>query len=84
KQNPEDADFHYGLGWVYSQLKNYEKAVEAYKKTILIRADYIYAHYGLGMIYLVQGDRSAALGEYKFLKDLDKDISDKLFNMIYK
>ncbi|MCK4241178.1 MAG: tetratricopeptide repeat protein [Candidatus Atribacteria bacterium] len=84
KQNPEDADFHYSLGWVYSQLKNYEKAVEAYKKTILIRADYIYAHYGLGMIYLVQGDRSAALGEYKFLKDLDKDISDKLFNMIYK
>jgi len=36
------------------------------------------------MIYLVQGDRNAALDEYKILKDLDQEIADKLFDMIYK
>ncbi|MBA7514522.1 hypothetical protein ES705_06552 [subsurface metagenome] len=84
KQNPEDADFHYGLGWAYSQLKDYEKAIEAFKQVIRIQPDYTFAHYSLGMIYLVQGDKNAALDEYKILKDLDQDTADKLFDMIYK
>ena len=36
------------------------------------------------MIYLVQGDKNAALNEYKILKDLDQKIADQLFDMIYK
>lgn len=84
EQNPKDADAHYGLGWAYSQLEDYEKAIEAFKQVIRIQPDYTYAHYGLGMVYLVQGDRNAALNEYKILKDLDQDIADRLFDMIYK
>jgi len=85
ERNPQDADAHYGLGWMYNQLKDYEKTTGAYKQVIRIQPGYIYAHYGLGMIYfLVQGDRNAALGEYKILKDLDQDIANKLFDLIYK
>jgi len=84
KQNPEDADAHYGLGWTYSQLKDYGKAVESFKQAILIQPGHTYAHYGLGLIYFAQGYKNAALGEYKILKDLDKNISEDLFNMIYK
>ena len=84
KQNPEDADFHYGLGWAYSQLKDYEEAIESFKQVIRIQPDYTFAHYSLGMIYLVQGDKNAALDEYKILKDLDQEIADRLFDMIYK
>jgi hypothetical protein len=36
------------------------------------------------MVYLVQGDRNSALDEYKILKDLDQDIADRLFDLIYK
>jgi hypothetical protein len=36
------------------------------------------------MVYLVQGDRNIALDEYKILKDLDQDIADQLFDLIYK
>ncbi|HUS48738.1 MAG TPA: tetratricopeptide repeat protein [Candidatus Paceibacterota bacterium] len=84
KRNPEDADVHYGLGWVYNELKDYKKAVESYKQAILIQPGHTYAHYGLGLIYFAQGYKNAALGEYKILKDLDKNISEDLFNMIYK
>ena len=84
KRNPEDADVHYGLGWVYNELKDYKKAVESYKQAILIQPGHTYTHYGLGIIFLVLGYRNSAVKEYKILKDLDKDISKKLFNMIYK
>jgi len=55
-----------------------------FKQVIRILPDYTFAHYSLGMIYLVQGDKNAALDEYKILKDLDQDTADKLFDMIYK
>jgi len=69
---------------MYSQLEDYEKAIEAFKQAIRIQPDYIYAHYNLGMVFLVQGDRNSALDEYKILKDLDQDIADRLFDLIYK
>ena len=67
-----------------SDAKDYEKAIESFKQVIHIQPDYTFAHYSLGMIYLVQGDKNAALDEYKILKDLDQDIADQLFDMIYK
>lgn len=84
KINPKYANAHYGLGWVYNELKDYKKAVESYKQAILIQPDHTHAHYGLGLIYFAQRYKNAALGEYKILKDLDKNISEDLFNMIYK
>ncbi len=84
KINPKYANAHYGLGWVYNGLKDYKKAVESYKQAILIQPDHTHAHYGLGLIYFAQGYKNAALCEYKILKDLDKNISEDLFNMIYK
>lgn len=38
----------------------------------------------LGMAYLELGDKGSALEEYKILKDLDKDLANKLFNHIYE
>jgi len=41
-------------------------------------------HYNLGVAYLHVGDKSSAFEVYKILKELDKDLSNKLFNLIYK
>jgi len=35
-------------------------------------------------MYLITGDRNLALNEYKILKDLDIDLANKLFDLIYK
>jgi hypothetical protein len=41
-------------------------------------------HLNLGMTYLKMGNRGAAIEEYKILKDLDPDMANQLFNLIYE
>jgi len=81
--DPDDAIAHYNLGVAYSQLGFYKDAVEAFKQAIRIDPDYAKAHYNLGCAYFLIGDRNLALNEYKILKDLDVNIANKLFDLIY-
>ena len=82
--NPENALSHYNLGLTYTQLGRYTEAIGAYKQAIYINPDYTNAHYNLGLMYLIIGDNGAAFEEYKILKDLDKDLANKLFDLIYR
>jgi tetratricopeptide (TPR) repeat protein len=81
---PNYGSAYYGLGLAYLELQKNKEALENFKQAVRIKPDFASAHYGLGIIFLVQGDKNAALGEYKILKDLDQDIADQLFDMIYK
>jgi len=82
--DPDDAYVHYRLGLSYFKLGFYKEAIEAYIQAIHIDPDYTMAHYALGLMYLITGDRNLALNEYKILKDLDIDLANKLFDLIYK
>ncbi|MHA2657337.1 MAG: tetratricopeptide repeat protein [bacterium JZ-2024 1] len=75
---PDFAEAHFLLGIVYDKLGRYPEAVEAFKQAIRIEPDFAEAHYALGVTYLLLGDRSSALEEYKILKDLNKDLANKL------
>lgn len=46
---------YFAIGANYDQLEEYDKAIEAYKKAIAIKADYSDAIYNLGAIYFNQG-----------------------------
>ncbi len=81
---PNYADAHYNMGVAYRHLGRYYEAVEAYKQAIRIKPDDAGTHYVMGLTYLLLGDRGGALDEYKILKDLDRDLANKLFNLIYK
>jgi len=37
----------------------------------------------LGGTYFIIGDKNSALNEYKILKELDIDLANKLFDLIY-
>ena len=65
-------------------LSSFTEAVEEYKQAIRIKPDDAGTHYVMGLTYLLLGDRGGALDEYKILKDLDRDLANKLFNLIYK
>jgi tetratricopeptide (TPR) repeat protein len=81
---PDYAEAHCGLGVAYDELGHYTEAIGAYKEAIRIKPDYARAHFGLGLIYFILEDRGSALDQYKILKNLDKDLANQLFNLIYK
>jgi len=82
--NPDDAEVHLNLGVAYGELGRYQDAIEAYKQAIRINPDYAGAHYNCGRAYLIVQDKSSALAEYKVLKELDKNLANELFNLIYE
>jgi len=81
---PDFAEAHDGLGLVYSQMKRFTEAMEAFKQAIRIKPNYAEAHYSLGITYLLLGNKGSALDQYKILKNLDSDLANELFNLIYK
>jgi tetratricopeptide (TPR) repeat protein len=78
------AEGHLNLGAAYNQMRRYEEAIESYKQAVLIKPGLAEAHLNLGMTYLRVGDRGSALEEYKTLKDQDKELANRLFNLIYE
>ena len=81
--NPDDAIAYCNLGFAYDQLGFHEEAREAYIQAIRIDPDYAEAHYSLGVAYLLIEDRDSAINEYKILKELDIDLANELFDLIY-
>jgi len=51
---PTCYDCYYNIGYAYAQKKEYDKAEEAFKKSIELKGDYIEAYNGLAQIYNVQ------------------------------
>jgi tetratricopeptide (TPR) repeat protein len=78
------AESHLNLGAAYFRMGRYQEAIESYKQAVRINFGLAEAHLNLGMAYLGLGDRGSALDEYKILKDQDKDLANRLFNLIYE
>jgi hypothetical protein len=55
-----------------------------YEMAIRLKPDYLMAHYGLGLAYILSSDRDSALKQFKILKTLNQELADRLFNLIYK
>jgi tetratricopeptide (TPR) repeat protein len=78
------AEAHLNLGAAYFNLGKYEGAVDSYKRALQLKPLIPEGHLNLGMTYLRMGDRGSAIEEYKILKDLDREMADRLFNLIYE
>jgi tetratricopeptide (TPR) repeat protein len=62
----------------------YKEAIEVLKVAIKRDPDHAMSYYNLGLIYNLSNDKDSALEQYEILKDLDYDLSDKLFRSIKK
>ncbi len=74
---------HHGLGDSYADLEQWKEAAAAYQQAIKASPDDAASHYGLAVAYHHQNNRGEALKEYAALKDLDKELADKLFKLLY-
>ena len=84
--NPNDAMDYYNIGDYYTHLGLYKDAIEAFKQAIRIDPNDVLCvifHFDLGYSYFLIGDVNSALNEYKILKELDIDLANELFDLIY-
>jgi tetratricopeptide (TPR) repeat protein len=82
--DPDYAEAHSNLGLAYGESGRYEEAIESFRQTIRIDPDDAKTHACLGAIYFLRKDRGSALEEYKILKELDTEMANELFNLIYE
>ncbi|WP_321331511.1 tetratricopeptide repeat protein [uncultured Bacteroides sp.] len=59
-KDPNNTFYLYVKGYLYHNMKDYEKAIEFYKKTIEIDPKYAEAYSNLGLIYCIQAQDYAA------------------------
>jgi Flp pilus assembly protein TadD len=78
------AEAHLNLGAAYNRMGRYEEAIDSYKRALLLKPLMPEGHLNLGMIYLQRGNKGSAIEEYKILKELDKLMADRLFDLIYE
>jgi len=81
---PDFAEAYLNLGGTYGNLGRYREEIKVLKQAIRIKPDYARAHFFLGYAYTLVEDKESAFEEYEILKTLDKDLANKLFNLIYK
>jgi hypothetical protein len=80
---PDYAFVYITLGNTYMSLNFYKDSIEAYTQAIRIEPDNAKSHFGLGLSYVNFGDKNSALNEYKILKELDINLANALFDLIY-
>ena len=71
---PQDSGIYYNLGIVFEKLKQYPKAVVAYKKAMELSPEETDACYNLGLVYIELKEYDEGIECFK--KVLEKDTQD--------
>jgi len=65
RENPDDANAHFHLGYAYFNHGLYKEAIEAYKQAISINPDDADVHYNLGVAYVGLGMHKEAIKSFQ-------------------
>lgn len=81
KNFPQDDGIFYNLGIVYEKLKNYQKAKDAYLKSLEITPDSIDSTYNLGLVYIELKEFGSAIDCFEYILTEDSEDSNSYFNL---
>jgi adenylate cyclase len=70
------------LGWAYRVSKQYEKAIETYKKCLRRQSDFLNAYLGLALSYHFLGREDEARAAVKEVLNLDPDYSIEFYKKV--
>jgi len=82
KVEPNSLLVYRKLGTAYIIRGAYSEAVDAFRKATDIEPNNAEAHFNLGIAYFLTGDKTAAFQEYITLRDIDKERSDILRDIL--
>ena len=69
--NPNDTSVNYNLGKLYTEIKEYQKAISCYEKTVKINPNYINAYYNLGLLFKLLGKFQKAIECFEKVIEID-------------
>jgi len=79
--DPEDPDAFYRLGVAYEKNKDFEAAIQAYKRVIKIKSDHAKAHYRTGILYLAKQEYKTAVEPLKKALKIEPDSPEINFRL---
>ena len=79
---PEQADGYRQLGAVCLKAKRYAEASQSLVNSLRFDPTNAQARHDLGVAYHYMGDPDLAAEEYKQLRNIDKGLANKLFDLI--
>ncbi len=77
----DEARMYYILGCNYVQLKHYDQAIHAFKKSIDFDPDIAVTYWGLGTMYIDQGEYEEAIIVLKQAIDIDSSLASVHYNL---
>lgn len=84
KENPDYSDGFYLLGNAYFADNQRDKAIAAYMKCLDLSPRFVKARYNIGIIQVLNKNKSAAMEQYNSLVSLDSTLAAKLKTEIDK
>jgi len=75
------AKLYSALGYTYEQQKQYKKAIDSYRKAILLDRDNLDAIRGLAQNLMNEGQTDAALEQYKIISDANPEDAETYIRM---
>ena len=78
KYNPNDSKIYNEWGTIYTDMKQYDKAIELYGKALLLDPKLAEAHEYIGEAYLEIGNIAEAKQHLTILQTLDPKLAEEL------
>ena len=80
KEDSQDVEGHFVKGVVEYHLNNFDDAIIAFEKVIIVKADSYMAHNNLGVIMLLQSKFDDALKHFNTSLLIKPDYADAFYN----
>ncbi len=74
---PEAAEIHIDRGWEFHTKKQYDQAIEQFRKAIEMDTNAVDAYYGLGLAYKAKGEKEAAIRALEQVIALASTLEDR-------
>lgn len=74
---PEEAGTYIDLGWEFHAKKQYDQAIEQFRKAIAMDGNAVDAYYGLGLSYKAKREKEAAIQAFEKVIALAPTLEDR-------
>lgn len=84
KAKPDFAEAYHGAGMAYGAMRRTDLAIDNFRQAVRLKPEMPLFHFHLGLAYYMSGDKAKAWEEYRTLNGLDRNLANKLKDLLEK